>query len=157
MAMQRCPICGEKYSETYRDCPFCEEEEALREGEEIRRNVHGGKRVASGGRRFSLITPTLIILIVIMASLLIYLLRDGDDADDPVDEPPVEDVTQGSETQEPDVGTQTQEPDDGAETQQPEDDQSGVMPEDDGTMTPDVPDEPDVPDVPDESDDSANN
>ena len=43
MAMKRCPICGEKYSETYRDCPFCEEEDALREGEEIRRNVHGGK------------------------------------------------------------------------------------------------------------------
>lgn len=149
MAMKRCPICGEKYSETYRDCPFCEEEEALREGEEIRRNIHGGKRAANGGRRFTLVTPTLIILIMIMASLLIYLLRDGDDtADDPVNEPPVGDVTQGSEIQDPDVGAE-QEPDDGAETQQPEDGQSGVMPEDDGTTT------PSVPDVPDESDDST--
>ena len=34
MTMKRCPICGEKYSETYRDCPFCEEEEALLEGED---------------------------------------------------------------------------------------------------------------------------
>ena len=148
MAMKRCPICGEKYSETYRDCPFCEEEEALREGEEIRRNIHKGKRVA-GGRRFSLITPTLIILIVIMASLLIYLLRDDDGAEDkdPVDTPPVEDVT-------PDDSTQTQNPDDSTQTQQPEDDQSGVMPEDDGTATT-TPDEPDDSDVPDESGDST--
>ena len=70
MAMKRCPICGEKYSDTYKDCPFCEEEEALMEGEKIRR---GGRRV-SHGREFSLITPTLIILIVIMAALLVYLL-----------------------------------------------------------------------------------
>ena len=29
MAMIRCPVCGEKYSDTYRHCPFCEEDEAL--------------------------------------------------------------------------------------------------------------------------------
>ena len=29
MAMKRCPICGEKYSDTYKSCPFCEEEEAV--------------------------------------------------------------------------------------------------------------------------------
>ena len=29
MAMKRCPICGEKYSDTYKSCPFCEEDEAL--------------------------------------------------------------------------------------------------------------------------------
>ena len=50
MAMIRCPICQEKFSDTYRSCPFCEEEEALRQGEQIRRGVsQGGKRVA--GRR----------------------------------------------------------------------------------------------------------
>lgn len=32
MAMKRCPICGEKYSDTYKSCPFCEEEEALQSG-----------------------------------------------------------------------------------------------------------------------------
>ena len=37
MALKRCPICGEKYSDTYRDCPFCEEEDALQDGVEIRR------------------------------------------------------------------------------------------------------------------------
>ena len=79
MAMKRCPVCGEKYSETYRDCPFCEEDEALMDGEEIRRAPRRGRRTAHG-RQFSLITPTLIILILIMAGLLVYLLRDGEEA-----------------------------------------------------------------------------
>lgn len=130
MTMKRCPICGEKYSETYRDCPFCEEEEALLEGEEIRRNVRGGKRAAHGGRGFSLVTPTLIVLILIMAGLLIYLLRDNDQAaDDPVDKPPVEDMVQDDTT--------APNPDDsqGGEG-------SGVMPEDDGT-DPVIPEDPD--------------
>ena len=46
MAMKRCPICGEKYSDTYKSCPFCEEEEALQSGAQIRRTApgRGGKR-----------------------------------------------------------------------------------------------------------------
>ena len=36
MAMKRCPVCGERYSDTYRHCPFCEEEDLDRE-EEVRR------------------------------------------------------------------------------------------------------------------------
>ena len=94
MAMKRCPVCGEKYSDTYRDCPFCEEEEALREGAKLRR----GRRVAPRSRQFSLVTPTLIVLIFMMAGLLVYLLygdqlkekcrKGGDDVT-----PPTEDVT----------------------------------------------------------------
>ena len=94
MAMKRCPVCGEKYSDTYKDCPFCEEEEALREGEKLRR----GRRAVPRSRQFSLITPTLIVLIFIMAGLLVYLLygdqlkekfqKGGEDVT-----PPTEDVT----------------------------------------------------------------
>ena len=136
MPMKRCPICGEKYSETYRDCPFCEEEEALLEGEEIRRNIHRGKRVARGSRKFSLITPTLIILILIMAGLLIYLLRDNDDTpDDSVDPPPVEEEI-------PDDSTEVQDPDVGTEEVPPDDNTDGTMPEDGDDVT--MPDEPDV-------------
>ena len=142
MPMKRCQICGEKYSDTYRDCPFCEEEEALREGEEIRRNVRGGKRVAHGGRRFSLVTPTLILLIIIMAALLIYLLRDGEGKEDePVDTPPVEEVTPGGDS----VGTEETNPPEG-------DDSTGTMPEDGSgeTTTPEETDPVD-PVTPDES------
>lgn len=94
MAMKRCPVCGEKYSDTYRDCPFCEEEEALREGAKLRR----GRRAAPRSRQFSLVTPTLIVLIFLMAGLLVYLLygdqlkekfrKGGEDVT-----PPTEDVT----------------------------------------------------------------
>ena len=94
MAMKRCPVCGEKYSDTYRDCPFCEEEEVLREGAKLRR----GRRAVPRSRQFSLITPTLIVLIFMMAGLLVYLLygdqlkekfrKGGEDVT-----PPTEDVT----------------------------------------------------------------
>ena len=60
MAMKHCPDCGEKYSDTYKSCPFCEEERALQEGRKIRRRT---VRNDKGERTFSLITPTLIVLI----------------------------------------------------------------------------------------------
>ena len=90
MAMNRCPVCGEKYSDTYKNCPFCEEEAALRGGGKVRR---GGRRTA-GKQKVNLLTPTLIILILIMAALLIYLLF-GDrfqKEPDKQDTPPVEEV-----------------------------------------------------------------
>ena len=127
MAMIHCPKCGEKYSDTYRECPFCEEEEALLDGEEIRRSPRRGRRAAHS-RQFNLITPTLIVLIRLMAGLLIYLLY-GDKLSEKfggekTPETPVEDVTPGTMPEEPD-------------TQEPDDSQSGVMPE--------TPDEPDAP------------
>ena len=76
MAMIRCPICGEKFSDTYRSCPFGEEEEALRQGEQIRRNVSrgGGRRAAQRRQQPSLLSPLLVALILILAALLVYLI-----------------------------------------------------------------------------------
>lgn len=126
MAMKRCPVCGEKYSDTYRDCPFCEEEEALRDGEEIRRSPKRGRRAAHG-RQYSLITPTLIVLILIMAGLLVYLLygdklaakfgKDGEEDTQPAVDTPIEPV-------EPSVGGE----------EEPGGD-DGVMPEEPGDTT----------------------
>lgn len=39
MALIKCDICGEKYSDTYHTCPFCEEEEAMRSGKPIQRRA----------------------------------------------------------------------------------------------------------------------
>ena len=64
MAMKRCPDCGEKYSDSYKYCPFCEEEEILKEGK------GRGVRRAKQSRSFSLLTPVLIVLILVMAGLL---------------------------------------------------------------------------------------
>ena len=131
MAMIRCPKCGEKYSDTYRECPFCEEEEALLDGEEIRRSPRRGRRAAHS-RQFNLITPTLIVLILLMAGLLIYLLYGDKLAEkfggEKAPETPVEDVTPGTMPEEPDV----QEPDD----------PSGIIPEEPDTPPQDEPEQP---------------
>jgi hypothetical protein len=70
MGMKRCPICGEKYSDVYRTCPFCEEEENLRGGEPPRHH-RGGHRVSE---REGLLSPILIVLILLMIGVLVYLL-----------------------------------------------------------------------------------
>jgi len=132
MKMKRCPVCGELYSETYRDCPFCEEEEAFLDGEEIRRKVPHGKR-AAGGRGFSPVTLVLIVLIILMSALLIHLLRDdsgsSQEEENPSQEeviPPVDETTDPDET--------VDDPNQPDDTQTP-DDSTVVMPED--TDTPD--------------------
>ncbi len=122
MAMKQCPDCGEEYSDTYKRCPFCEEEEALREGGKLRRH----NRRAQRSRQFSLITPTLIVLILIMAALLVYLLY-GDQLkerfagkDEDVT-PPTEDVTPVKPT--PGQDSEDPQPDGG------EDNEPGTMPD----------------------------
>lgn len=116
MAMKRCPVCGEKYSDTYRNCPFCEED-ALQEEEEFRRPVRRSGR----SRQFNLITPTLIVLIIIMAALLIYLLygdqifkKDGGEGDSQ-NNPPVSGTV---DPEKPGVSTPPVDklPDDGGDT-----------------------------------------
>ena len=50
MGNRHCAKCGEDYSDTYKRCPFCEEEAALRSGHPLHRR--GGKRL-EGGRQSS--------------------------------------------------------------------------------------------------------
>jgi len=69
MGMKRCPICGEKYSDTYRKCPFCEEAE--RETRQAPRR--GGGRRTSHSREPNFLSPILVIIIVVLALLLGYL------------------------------------------------------------------------------------
>ena len=117
MAMKRCPICGEKYSDTYKTCPFCEEEEALRSGSQIRRNSGRGGRRAARNRQPNLLSPILIVLIVIMLALLVYLLfgdRIADrlsGGDGGTQDQQVEDVT--PEVPDPDSGGDGTMPEDG--------------------------------------------
>lgn len=97
MDMKRCPQCGEKYSDTYQHCPFCEEETSSRRGQEIRRSSHGGKR-ATRHSQPSLLSPILVVVILLLAALLIYLLFGDKIAEkfapkDPVTPPPVEEIT----------------------------------------------------------------
>lgn len=70
MALKRCPVCGEKYSDTYKRCPFCEEEEA-RKGERPHRR-RGGKRSPSR-KDPGILTPVLVIVILVLALMLGWL------------------------------------------------------------------------------------
>lgn len=70
MAMKRCPVCGEKYSDTYRYCPFCEEEEAMKGDRPLRRR--GGKR-SSSRKDPGILTPVLVIVVLVLALMLGWL------------------------------------------------------------------------------------
>ena len=129
MAMKRCPVCGEKYSDTYKNCPFCEEEEALQSGSQIRRSSgRGGKRTAKN-RQPNLLSPILIVLIVIMLALLVYLLF-GDriasrlSGDSGTQDQQVEDVT--PEAPDPDDSGDVTMPEDGSDTGETGDADSGT-------------------------------
>ena len=122
MAMKRCPICGEKYSDTYKSCPFCEEEEALQSGSQIRRTApaRGGRRAAKNRRQPNLLSPILIVLIVIMVALLVYLLFGDQIAgrlsggDSGTQDQQVEDVTpEAPDTTDPETGDEVTMPEDG--------------------------------------------
>ena len=46
MGLKKCPVCGEKYADTYKRCPFCEEEANPRQARQPKRNEGGGRRLA---------------------------------------------------------------------------------------------------------------
>lgn len=120
MAMKRCPDCGEKYSDSYKYCPFCEEEEILKEGK------GRGSRRARQSRGFSVLTPVLIILILLMAGLLMFLLRSDKQPTEPVTPQP------GAVTPvQPDDSTDPDHAEDPDGTEDPDGDAAdpGVMPD----------------------------
>jgi len=72
MGMKRCPICGEKYSDTYQYCPFCEEEEVLKDGGRAPRRPKS--RRASRRREPNLLSPVLFLILILLAGTFVYLL-----------------------------------------------------------------------------------
>lgn len=126
MAMKRCPICGENYSDTYKSCPFCEEEAALQRGNQLHRGGKGGKRTSGGNKRGqpNLLSPILVILILIMAALLVYLLFGDKIADklggDQTEDPVTEEVTPKPPTL--DENEDENEPEDGTDVDNNQDD-----------------------------------
>ena len=92
MSLLKCPKCGEMFSDSYKTCPFCEEDEAF---------ANGGKKPGNPGRRDrrqkspSILGPTLVLVLVLVAGVLLYTLigsgKPGDDRPDPPKNP-TEDV-----------------------------------------------------------------
>ena len=63
MSLLKCPKCGEMFSDSYKTCPFCEEDEAF---------ANGGKKPVNPGRRVhrqkspSILGPTLVLVLVLV-------------------------------------------------------------------------------------------
>ena len=76
MSNRHCPTCGEEYSDTYRTCPFCEEEAAIRRGKPLRRR--GGKRVEKrqNDRRSGAGGVMLLLTAVIILGVVSYVFFD---------------------------------------------------------------------------------
>ena len=68
MSLLKCPKCGEMFSDSYKTCPFCEEDEAF---------ANGGKKPVNPGRRVhrqkspSILGPTLVLVLVLVAGVLV--------------------------------------------------------------------------------------
>ena len=65
MDLIKCPVCGEKYSSSYRRCPFCEEEDRPRKVSGKRRGVH---HVAERKHTHSARGPLIAVLLVVLAN-----------------------------------------------------------------------------------------
>ncbi len=90
MKLLKCPKCGEMFSDSYKECPFCAEDEELAQGGKAKhgRRVQRQKSPSIGG-------PALVIVIVFLAAFLVYAFF-GDKISalfEKTDKPPVEDVT----------------------------------------------------------------
>lgn len=85
MSLLKCPKCGEMFSDSYKTCPFCEEDEAF---------ANGGKKPVNPGRRVhrqkspSILGPTLVLVLVLVAGVLLYTLIGSRKPSEPQPDPP---------------------------------------------------------------------
>lgn len=95
MSLIKCPKCGEMFSDSYKTCPFCEEDEAY----------YGGRVKKSRGRRTqedrkrrapSILGPVVVVVLVLLAALVVWLIF-GDQIKELItgEKPPIEDVQPG--------------------------------------------------------------
>lgn len=106
MSLIKCPKCGEMFSDSYRTCPFCEEDEAYYNGK-LRKGR--GRRTAENSRRKapSIVGPAAVIVLVLLAALVVWLIF-GDQIKELItgEKPPV------TEVEDPNGGATIDKPDD---------------------------------------------
>ena len=82
MKLIKCPKCGEMYSDSYRTCPFCQEDEALKG-----RSAAPRRKVTRRRRAPSILGPAMVLVVVLAAVLVGVLLFGGkgnaEEPDDP--------------------------------------------------------------------------
>lgn len=98
MSLIKCPKCGEMFSDSYKTCPFCEEDEAYYSGK-VRK--HKGRRAAESRRRKapSILGPVAVIVPILLAALVVWLIF-GDQIKEAItgEKPPITDVDKPDDT-----------------------------------------------------------
>ena len=93
MSLIKCPKCGEMFSDSYKTCPFCEEDEAYYSGKARKGR---GRRTAENSRRRapSILGPVAVVVLILLVVLVVWLIF-GDRIKAAIDgreNPPVTDV-----------------------------------------------------------------
>lgn len=98
MSLIKCPKCGEMFSDSYKTCPFCEEDEAYYSG---KRRKSRGRRAAESRRRKtpSVLGPVAIVVLILLAALVVWLIF-GDQIKEAIsgEKPPITDVDKPDDT-----------------------------------------------------------
>ena len=98
MSLIKCPKCGEMFSDSYKTCPFCEEDEAYYSGK-LRKSR--GRRAAESRRRKtpSILGPVAVIVLILLAALVVWLIF-GDQIKEAItgEKPPITDVDKPDDT-----------------------------------------------------------
>lgn len=98
MSLIKCPKCGEMFSDSYKTCPFCEEDEAYYSGK-LRKSR--GRRAAESRRRKtpSVLGPVAVIVLILLAALVVWLIF-SDQIKEAItgEKPPITDVDKPDDT-----------------------------------------------------------
>lgn len=98
MSLIKCRRCGEMFSDSYKTCPFCEEDEAYYSGK-LRKSR--GRRAAESRRRKtpSVLGPVAVIVLILLAALVVWLIF-GDQIKEAItgEKPPITDVDKPDDT-----------------------------------------------------------
>lgn len=98
MSLIKCPKCGEMFSDSYKTCPFCEEDEAYYSGK--LRKSRGRRAAESRCRKTpSVLGPVAIVVLILLAALVVWLIF-GDQIKEAItgEKPPITDVDKPDDT-----------------------------------------------------------
>ena len=101
MSLIKCRRCGEMFSDSYKTCPFCEEDDAYYNGRVKKRRSR--REDTSRRRAPSILGPVMVLVLALLVLLVVWLVF-GDQIKDAIggEKPSVEDVTPAPDPNTPD-------------------------------------------------------
>ena len=74
MSLIKCRRCGEMFSDSYKTCPFCEEDDAYYNGRVKKRRSR--REDTSRRRAPSILGPVMVLVLILLALLVVWLVYD---------------------------------------------------------------------------------